>query len=109
MTDRAHQKCINPDCAATYAVDEVKVLIPSRSVAAGCEIRLGSAARPQEHGVFRASLEHQGVGSRRAAGFFGSRRFCELMPFFRKEEDVVTIGEGRTTLQVAVPWASRWT
>src|SRR5690606_29454998 len=35
------------------------------------------------------------------ADFSGVWRFRELMPFFRSDEEIVTIGEGRTVLQTA--------
>jgi hypothetical protein len=35
------------------------------------------------------------------ADFSGVWRFRELMPFYRSEDQIVTIGEGRTVLQTA--------
>jgi threonine synthase len=93
-TDVAQQTCLNPDCAARFAVDEVltacrqcgglldvtydwdRVSVPSSL--REFEVRWGTRAEPLD--------------------FSGVWRFRELLPF-AAEGAVVTIGEGQTILQ----------
>jgi len=49
----------------------------------------------------------RGLDSSGALDFSGVWRFRELMPFYRNEKDIVTIGEGRTLLQTADLLANR--
>ena len=97
MTDRAFQQCINPACAATYGVDEVQGRLHEVRQPARHPLRLGPPARPA-----RASASSSTAGAPRAPApqgrldFSGVWRFRELMPFYRTEDDIVTIGEGRT-------------
>ena len=105
MSDRAFQQCINPDCAASYALDEslfacprCRALLDVRYDWSRCEVpssleffsaRAGSICGPSA-----ARVDASGVW-----------RFRELLPF-APVEDLVTIGEGRTILQQADDLAS---
>jgi threonine synthase len=93
MTDPAFQKCISPECAATYSVDEQIVACPQCGALLDIKYdwdRLG----PPTFKTFEAKW------SRRwdPLAFSGVWRFHELLPFARPEH-VVTIGEGQTLLQ----------
>ena len=101
MTDAAFQQCINPACKTQYAVEQVKV---------SCE-KCGSlldilydwertdVPKSLRHFENRWATKGTKLGGR--LDFSGVWRFREMMPFFRGEDDIVTIGEGRTVLQDA--------
>jgi threonine synthase len=101
MTDRAYQLCINPECAATYAVDEVKVACTKCGSLLDVKYDWDRLPVPKSLSYFEHRWATKGseVGGR--LDFSGVWRFRELMPFFRREQDVVSIGEGRTVLQQA--------
>jgi threonine synthase len=94
-TDLAYQRCISPDCGATYGLNEARV-------ACQCGQLLDVAydwdrARPP------SSLDwFESKWSRRLEPlcFSGVWRFRELLPF-APPEMTVTIGEGQTLLQNA--------
>ncbi|MGD0389559.1 MAG: threonine synthase [Tepidisphaeraceae bacterium] len=52
-------------------------------------------------GFFEHRWSTKGVGVEGRLDFSGVWRFRELLPFYRSEEQIVTIGEGRTVLQQA--------
>src|SRR4029079_3699461 len=101
MTEAAYQQCINPDCAATYAVDEVRVACTR--CGSLLDILYDWKKLPQikslsyfEHRWGTKGLAHEG-----RLDFSGVWQFRELLPFYRSEDDIVTIGEGKTLLQTA--------
>lgn len=104
--DAAFQQCIDPDCAATFSVDEVHVSCP-QCLASGKQSLLdirydwSRLAVPRSWGFFEHRWMTKGEHGQGALDFSGVWRFRELMPFFRQESDIVTIGEGRTNLQQA--------
>jgi len=101
MNHAAYQKCINPFCGATYDVGETKV---------GCTV-CGSLLDilydwsklpvPKALSYFEHRWATKGTDAAGRADFSGVWRFRELLPFYRSEADIVTIGEGRTQLQDA--------
>lgn len=107
----AFQRCINPRCAAEYPVERVLVACPK------CHSLLDVVYHHHRKGDLDFSLftrRSLTTGPRSAAGviigqgstaaaldFSGVWRFRELLPFFRRESEIVTIGEGRTNLQRA--------
>lgn len=101
MTDRAHQQCINPACAATYAIDEVKVSCTKCGSLLDVKYDWSRLPVPRSMSYFEHRWSTKGLEVEGKLDFSGVWRFRELMPFFRREEDIVTIGEGRTVLQVA--------
>jgi threonine synthase len=110
----AFQQCIDPDCAATYAVEEVHVSCPAcsrRGKSSLLDIRYDwdRVALPRSFEFFehRWMTKGESPGSAGALDFSGVWRFRELMPFFRKENEIVTVGEGRTNLQDATLLASQ--
>src|SRR4051812_2486826 len=101
MTDRAFQQCINPACGATYAVEEVKVACTKCGSLLDIRYDWDRLALPKSLSAFEYRWSTKGTGTQGRLDFSGVWRFRELMPFFRTEDDIVSIGEGRTTLQQA--------
>ena len=97
-TDKVHQVCINPDCRATFGVDEVLFACSSCGSLLDIVYDWDRLAVPSSLEFF----EHRwGTAGLRADGrldFSGVWRFRELMPFV-PNESIVTIGEGRTILE----------
>lgn len=101
MSDPAYQKCINPACGATYSVDQV--LIACRKCGSLLDIAYDWSKLnvPRKLSDFEDRWKTKGTDIEGRLDFSGVWRFRELMPFYRSEEQIVTIGEGRTILQRA--------
>jgi threonine synthase len=56
---------------------------------------------PRSLSYFEHRWNTKGTGTAGRLDFSGIWRFRELMPFYRSEDEIVTIGEGRTVLQNA--------
>ncbi len=96
MTEAAFQRCINPSCAATFAIAEVHVACPK------CGSLLDVAYDWSRLGVPKSLREFdERSGGRNALDFSGVWRFRALLPFYRDESQIVTVGEGRTIVQQA--------
>jgi threonine synthase len=96
MSDAVFQRCINPDCAATYAVDETAFQC-SR-----CGGLLDVAYDWDQLGPPKSLREFEEKWSQRTnpLSFSGVWRFRELLPFAPPGQ-ILTIGEGQTILQRA--------
>src|SRR5256885_2247412 len=101
MTAAAHQQCINLDCAATYGIDEVKVACTKCGSLLDIKYDWSKLPVPKSLGYFEHRWATKGLSGTGHLDFSGVWRFRELMPFYRTEDDIVTIGEGRTILQQA--------
>src|SRR5688572_14410338 len=101
MNDAASQKCINPDCGATYGVDEVHVACRKCGSLLDIEYDWSRLPVPKSLSFFEHRWATKGTGVEGRNDFSGVWRFRELMPFYRTEQDIVSIGEGRTVLQQA--------
>src|SRR5687768_1061106 len=101
MNDAASQKCINPDCGATYGVDEVHVACRKCGSLLDIEYDWSKLPVPKSLSFFEHRWATKGTGVEGRNDFSGVWRFRELMPFYRTEQDIVSIGEGRTVLQQA--------
>ena len=106
MSQLAYQQCIHPDCAATFGIEEVHVSCPTcaaKGVQSLLDIRYewSRLAMPRSLGFFEHRWMTKGESGAGALDFSGVWRFRELMPFFRAENEIVTIGEGRTNFQDA--------
>ena len=101
MGDPAFQQCINPSCAATFDVGQV--LVACTRCGSLLDIRYDWAKLPmiKRLGFFEHRWSTKGTGVEGRLDFSGVWRFRELLPFYRSEEQIVTIGEGRTVLQQA--------
>jgi threonine synthase len=102
----AIQQCINPDCHATYSVDEVHVACPrcaEQGISSLLDIEYDwdRTAAPKSLDYFEHRWMTKGDKGEGTLDFSGVWRFRELMPFFNKPGDIVTIGEGRTNMQNA--------
>ncbi len=105
--DAAYQQCINPDCGATFGVDEVHVACPNCQSLLDIRYDWDRLAAPDNFGFFEQRWMTKGEEGRGALDFSGVWRFRELLPFFGGEDQIVTIGEGRTNLQDARLLASQ--
>src|SRR6202034_2617463 len=101
ITESAFHQCINPKCASTYDVSQV--LVACQRCGGMLDIRYDWAKLPKIKGMgfFEHRWSTKGVGVEGRLDFSGVWRFRELLPFYRSEEEIVTIGEGRTVLQQA--------
>lgn len=101
MSDAAYQQCINPDCSAMYPVDQVHVACAKCGGLLDIRYDWSRLSVPKSLSFFEHRWSTKGLGNEGRHDFSGVWRFRELMPFYRTEEDIVTIGEGRTVLQQA--------
>ena len=101
MTDPAYQQCINPSCRATYAIGDVKVSCTKCGSLLDVLYDWKRLPVPRSMSFFEHRWATKGTGGEGRLDFSGVWRFRELLPFYRKEDDIVTIGEGRTVLQQA--------
>ncbi len=92
----AYQKCIAPQCGATYDVLDVHVACPKCGDLLDVQYEWSRVPLPAKLADFeqRWSERHQRLR------FSGVWRFHELLPF-APAESVVTVGEGQTLLQQA--------
>jgi threonine synthase len=101
LTDRAYQKCINPACGSTFAIDDVKISCTKCGSLLDVVYDWDRLPVPRGLGYFEHRWATKGNEVEGRLDFSGVWRFRELMPFYRREEDIVSIGEGRTQLQQA--------
>lgn len=101
MSDFAFQQCINPDCSATYAVDDIRVACAKCGGLLDINYEWNRLPRVRNLSFFEHRWSTKGSGVEGQLDFSGVWRFRELLPFYRSEDQVVTIGEGRTVLQRA--------
>jgi threonine synthase len=101
MSSAAFQRCINPDCGATFDVGDT--LVSCRRCGGLLDIAYDwkKLPVPKSLSFFEHRWATKGTEAAGRADFSGVWRFRELMPFYRDEADIVTIGEGRTVLQQA--------
>ena len=101
MKERAFQQCINPGCGATYAIEQVKVACTKCGSLLDILYDWDRLPVPKSLGYFEHRWSTKGSGVQGQLDFSGVWRFRELMPFYRTEDDIVTIGEGQTNFQRA--------
>jgi threonine synthase len=102
----AYQQCINPDCNATFGTDEIHVSCPTcaaKGVSSLLDIRYNwdKLQVPKSLSDFEPRWSTKGRGREGKLDFSGIWRFRDLLPFYNTEDDIVTVGEGRTLLQSA--------
>lgn len=95
-TERAFQQCINPDCGTTLPVDRAAFACPD------CGDLIDVVYDWDRLPVPASLSDFEAKWSRRLDPlcFSGVWRFRELLPFAPPEQ-IVTVGEGQTLLQVA--------
>jgi threonine synthase len=101
MNDAAYQQCIHPACAATYPISDIRVSCGKCGGLLDIRYDWSKLPTPKNLNFFEHRWSTKGSGSDGRLDFSGVWRFRELMPFYRTEADIVTIGEGRTVLQQA--------
>jgi threonine synthase len=99
--DRAHQLCTNPACRATYSIDQVLVTCQKCNALLDVAYDWSRLPVPKSLDFFEHRWATKGFGGAGRLDFSGVWRFRELLPFYRSEDQIVTIGEGRTMLQQA--------
>jgi threonine synthase len=99
--DRAYQQCINPFCKSTFGVEEARVGCAKCGSLLDIKYDWSKFPVPKSLSFFEHRWATKGAEQEGRLDFSGVWRFRELMPFFRTEADIVTIGEGRTLLQKA--------
>ncbi|MDO4576058.1 MAG: threonine synthase [Planctomycetia bacterium] len=96
MSDNVFQKCIAPDCGATYSVDEVLVACPKCGNLLDVQYDWDHMEVPKNLQHFEKYWSERHVPQR----FSGVWRFHDLLPF-TKLEKCVTVGEGQTILRAS--------
>jgi threonine synthase len=92
-TDLAFQRCVMPDCAATYGVDEVRTSCDACGSLLDVDYDWDSLPVPES----LCSFEDKWSRRHEPLCFSGVWRFYELLPFAPANK-IVTIGEGQTLL-----------
>jgi threonine synthase len=101
MSEAAFQQCISPSCTATYAIDEVKVACDRCGSLLDIRYDWARLPMPRSLSFFEHRWNTKGISTQGRLDFSGVWRFRELLPFYQTEDQIVTIGEGRTVLQQA--------
>ncbi len=106
MKHVARQECINPDCKAQFSVDETHLNCPTcegNGIQSLLDIRYDwdRCMLPKSLAGFEYRWMTKGDTGSGVLDFSGVWRFRELLPFFHSEDDIVSIGEGRTSFQHA--------
>jgi threonine synthase len=101
MSDAAFQQCISPDCAARYGTNQVLVACPRCDGLLDIRYDWDRLPVPKSMSFFEGRWSTRGTAGQGQLDFSGVWRFRELLPFYRGEQEIVTIGEGRTVLQQA--------
>ncbi len=101
MNHAAFQQCINPACRATYGIDEVRVSCAKCDSLLDILYDWTKLPVPKNLSYFEHRWSTKGTGVTGRLDFSGVWRFREMLPFYNSEDDIVTIGEGRTVLQQA--------
>jgi threonine synthase len=101
MTDAAFQQCINPACGATFAIDQIMVACSRCGSLLDISYDWKRLPALRSLNFFEHRWNTKGTGTAGRLDFSGVWRFRELLPFYRSEDEIVSIGEGRTVLQTA--------
>jgi threonine synthase len=101
MTHAAFQQCINPECGTTGAIDQIKVACDKCGGLLDIRYDWSRLPLPRSLSFFEHRWITKGTQMQGRLDFSGVWRFRELLPFYRSEDEIVTIGEGRTVLQQA--------
>ncbi|MEA2736505.1 MAG: threonine synthase, partial [Humisphaera sp.] len=102
MPEAAFQQCISPTCGTTYSVDEARVACTRCGGLLDIKYDWARLPKtPKSLTEFESRWATKGTATDGRNDFSGVWRFRELMPFYRSEDQIVTIGEGRTVLQTA--------
>ena len=102
----ARALAIDPDAPHRYGIDEVHVTCPKAADEGHATLLdvcydWDRVPVPKSLGYFEHRWMTKGEHGAGALDFSGVWRFRELLPFYRSNDDIVTVGEGRTNLQDA--------
>jgi len=100
MTEVAFQRCIAASCSARYGIEEVLFSCPKCGSLLDVHYDWDRAEVPGSLATFASRWATCGRSTEARADYSGVWRFRELLPFAPLEK-LVTLGEGRTTLQQA--------
>jgi threonine synthase len=98
MSDAVYQICTNPDCKATFSVDEVLFSCSKCQSLLDIGYEWDKLPVPKSLDFFESRWATKGVKLEAKLDFSGVWRFRELLPF-APNNAIVTIGEGRTLLE----------
>jgi threonine synthase len=101
MIDAASLTCINPACGHSFGTDGVRMACDRCGSLLDVTYDWSRLPVPKSLSFFEHRWATKGTHAAGQIDFSGVWRFRELFPFYRSEADIVTIGEGRTTLQTA--------
>jgi len=101
MNDAAFQQCIAPGCGARFDVGQVIVACPRCGALLDIRYDWAKLPVPKSMSFFEHRWSTKGTAGQGQLDFSGVWRFRELLPFYRDEQQIITIGEGRTVLQQA--------
>jgi threonine synthase len=96
MSDTVYQRCLNPDCGTSCALDETAFVCPRCGGLLDVAYDWDRLEPPKSLRDFEAKWSERG----NPLNFSGVWRFRALLPF-APPETVLTIGEGQTVLQQA--------
>ena len=96
LNSNAFQRCISPECGATFSPENVLVSCPTCGDLLDIDYEWDRLKVPKQLSDFESYWADRYLPHR----FSGVWRFHELLPFVAPE-DIVTIGEGQTLLQRA--------
>lgn len=104
---RVFQRCTSADCAGVYPVEQVLVGCPACGELLDVDYDWSGFSHKDwgfadRRATTRGPRNGAGAEATTAAlDFSGVWRFRDLLPFYRDEREIVTLGEGRTNLQKA--------
>jgi threonine synthase len=101
MNNAAFQQCMKPGCGQRYAIEETHVACKACGSLLDIRYDWDKLPKLKSLSFFEHRWGTKGTDAEGRADFSGVWRFRELLPFYRTEDDIVTIGEGRTVLQQA--------
>src|SRR4051812_16907505 len=101
MQDASYQQCISPSCGAQFPVDDIRVACGQCGSLLDIKYDWSRQPIPKSLTFFEHRWSTKGTGIEGQLDFSGVWRFRELLPFYKNEDQIVTIGEGRTVLQRA--------
>ncbi len=99
-TENAFQKCISPECQATYSINDVLTSCPKCGELLDVAYDWDRVPVPQSLREFEKRWSQRN----RPIDFSGVWRFRELLPF-ANDDQIITIGEGQTMLKASTPVA----
>jgi threonine synthase len=101
MSEASFQQCINPACATRFGIEQIKVSCDKCGSLLDIRYDWSKLPVPKSLSFFEHRWATKGSRGEGRLDFSGVWRFRELLPFYRSEDQIVTIGEGRTVLQQA--------